>query len=80
MHAGLDGPEGNAESLGNLGQRKPEVVVEDQHGALFDGEPPEGAFELVAMFDGQVLVGPVHGLDGEEPDPSDQRRRRLASV
>ena len=80
MHAGLDRPDGNAESLGDLGQRKAEVVVEDQDGALLDGEPSEGALELVAVFDGQVLVGPVHGLDGQEPDLLRPARRRLASV
>ena len=43
--------------------------MEDQDGALLDGETPEGALELVAVVDGGVVVGPVHGLDGKKPDP-----------
>jgi len=43
-------------------------VVEDQDGALLDGEPTKGALELVSMLNVQVLVRPVHRLDGEEPD------------
>jgi len=68
MHAGLDGPEGDTKANRHLRQSKPEVVVEDQHGALLDGQPPEGAVELVPMLNVQVLVRPVHGLDGKEPE------------
>jgi hypothetical protein len=63
MHAGLDGPDGNAKANRHLGQAEPEVVVEDQDCALLDGEPPKGTLELVPMFNIQVLVRPVHGLD-----------------
>src|SRR4029079_1462431 len=42
--------------------------MEDQDGALFDGEPPECALEQVASFNGQVLVGSVLGLGGEKAD------------
>jgi hypothetical protein len=44
-------------------------VVEDEDGALLDCEPPKGVLELVAIIDVAVRVGPVHGLDREEPDP-----------
>ena len=64
MHSGLDRPERDAYANRHLGQGQPEVVVEDQDGALLDGEPPKGALELIPMFDIQVLVGPVHGLNG----------------
>jgi len=67
MHAGLHGPDGDAKSNRHIGQWKPEVVVEDQDGALLDGEPPESTLELVPMLNELVVVGPVHGLDGEEP-------------
>ena len=81
MHAGLDGPEGDADASRDLGQREPEVVVEDQDGALLDGEPSEGTLELVSVVDSRVLVGPVHGLDRRGAgSPSDQRVRRLASA
>ena len=41
--------------------------MEDQDGALFDGEPPEGPLEQVAIIHGQVVVGAVRALDGEDP-------------
>ena len=43
-------------------------VVEAQHRALLDREPLEGALELFAGFDCQVLVWPVLGLSREKPD------------
>ena len=54
--------------------------MEDEDGALLDGEPPEGPFEQVAVVHGQVLVGAVRGRDGEDRRPSDHRLRRLASA
>jgi hypothetical protein len=44
-----------------------EVVVEDQDGALSNGEPLEGAFEQIAIVHGQVVVGAVRALDGKDP-------------
>ena len=60
-------PTGMSGSVRHLGDRKPEVVVEDQDGALLDGEPPEGPFEQVAVVHGQVLVGAVRARDGKDP-------------
>jgi hypothetical protein len=68
VHSGLDGPDGNADSSRDLWQREAEVVVEDQDGPLLDGEPSKRALELVSVIDGLVLVGPVHGLDGDQLD------------
>ena len=56
VQAGLRGPDGKSGSFRHLGDRESEVVVEDQDGALFDGEPPEGPLEQVAVVHGQVLV------------------------
>ena len=67
VQAGLRSPDGNSGSCRHLGDRKPEVVVEDQDGALLDGEPPEGALEQVAVVHGQVVVGAVRALDGKDP-------------
>ena len=53
VEPGLRGPEWDAESIGHLGQRQPEVVMEDEDGALLEGQPPEGALELVAVVDGE---------------------------
>ena len=80
VHAGLHGPEGNSDANRHLGQRKAEVVVVDQDGALLDGEPPEGTLELVSIVDSRVLVRPVHGLDGEDPDTLRPSPVRLVSA
>jgi hypothetical protein len=42
-------------------------VVEDQDGALLDGEPPEGPLEQVAVVHGQVVVGAVRPRDRQDP-------------
>ena len=41
--------------------------MEDQDGALLDGEPPEGPLEQVAVVHGQVVVGAVRARDGKDP-------------
>ena len=57
VQSGLGRPERDAKAVGDLGQRQPEVVVEHEDGALLEGEPPEGAVELVAVVDGQEIAG-----------------------
>ena len=69
MHAGLDGPDGNADLNRDLRQWEAEVVVEDKDRALLDGEPSEGTLELISVVDCLVLVGPVRRLDRHESDP-----------
>ena len=51
MESGTDRPGGDAERLGDLVERHVEVVVQDHHRAMVDGEPPEAALELVAIDD-----------------------------
>ena len=68
VEPGLRGPDGDAEALGDLGSGQAEVVVEDEHGPLLEGESPEGSLELVAVVDGQDLSGVLSILDGQEPD------------
>ncbi len=63
VHAGLDRPDGNADSNRDLRQWEAEVVVEDEDRALLDGEPSEGTLELISVVDCLVLVGPVFRLD-----------------
>ena len=81
MEAGLRRPARDAEAIRHLGQRQPDVVVEDEHGPLLEGQPPEGSLELVAIVDGQDLarlrVGPS---TGRSRISADQRVRRLASA
>ena len=50
-------PEGDAEHLGDLVERLVQVVVEDHHGPVIEGQLPEGAFELVAIDDRADAVG-----------------------
>ena len=42
--------------------------MEDEHGALLERQPPEGALELVAVVDGQDLAGVGRALDGQDAD------------
>ena len=48
---------GDLEHLGDLHERQPEVVVQDEDGPLVDREPAEGPLELVAVGDGRVPSG-----------------------
>ncbi|MEA2676343.1 MAG: hypothetical protein QOJ81_484 [Chloroflexota bacterium] len=53
MKPGLDRTEGHADSIGDLQQGKPEIVVEDEHRPLFEGQAAERAFKLVPVVDRQ---------------------------
>ena len=68
MKAGLGGPDRDVEAIRYLGQRQIEVVVEDEHGPLLEGQPPEGSFELVPILDGERVVGAVGALDRQDSD------------
>ena len=54
MQPGLEGAEGDVEDDCRLGIRQPEVVVDDEHGALFGGQATEASLQLVP-HGGQVL-------------------------
>lgn len=49
MQSGLCSPEGDAEAVGHLRERQADVVMEHEHRPLFEGEPPEGSVDLVAV-------------------------------
>jgi hypothetical protein len=68
METGLGGPDRDTESFGHFGEWQPDVVVEDEHGALLEGEPPEGALEFVVVVDGHVLARLGRLLDGQDAD------------
>jgi hypothetical protein len=57
VEPGLGGPERDVEAVGHLGQGEPQVVVQDEDGALVGRKPPEAPLELVAIVDGQDVVG-----------------------
>ena len=42
--------------------------MEDQDGALLEGEPPEGSLELVAIVDRQEVVAAIRVLSRQDPD------------
>jgi hypothetical protein len=78
METGLHGPEGDPKAIGDLGHRQLQVVVEDEHGALLERQPPEGTLHLVAVGDRLEAVGA--GPGGVRTVMAvTQRRRRLAS-
>ena len=80
VQSGLRGPERDAETIRNLGQGQPEIVVEDEHGPLLERQPPEGSLELVAIVDGQDPGGLAGPSTGRSRMLADQRVRRLASA
>ena len=65
MKSRSDRPGRDAERLGDLVERHVEVVVQDHHRTVFDGEPPEAALELVAIDDRAQAIR-RHRLIGRE--------------
>jgi len=49
MEPGAHGPRRYAKDVRRLVEAEPEVVVHDQHGPLVHVQPPETAFDLVAI-------------------------------
>ena len=80
MKSGLRGPERDAESVRDLGQRQIEVVVEDEDRALLEGEPSKRPLELVTVVDRQGAAGVVRPIEGQDAGSVDQRLRRRASA
>lgn len=54
MEAGLEGADGDIEDDGRLGIRQPQIVVDDEHGALLWGQATKATLQLVA-HGGSVL-------------------------
>ena len=48
---------GDLQELGDLHERQPEVVVQDEDGTLVDRNPREGPLELVAVGDEPRVIG-----------------------
>jgi hypothetical protein len=79
VESGFRRSPGYAETIGDLGQRQIEVVVEDEHGPLLERQPPEGSLQLVAIVDQQDAASLGHST-GRSRMLADQRLRRLASA
>ena len=52
-----NGADGNAERLGDLDERKVEVVVQHDDGAVINRQPAECTLQLVAVSDGRDVIG-----------------------
>ena len=61
-------PDRDAEGLGDLGQRQPEVVVQDEDSPVLDRHAPEGAIERIALDDRDKAVGTDRPVDRQDPD------------
>ena len=57
----------DAERLGDLRRRVPEVVVQDEDRPLFGREPAEPTFEQVPVGDREQLVGSGRSVDRQDP-------------
>jgi hypothetical protein len=68
MESGLHGSERDANDLGDRGQRHPDVVMQDEDGALFGREPSEGALERIPVIDRDVGIRSRRPVDRQDPD------------
>ena len=66
--AGLGGPDRDPEGRGHVGQRHPEVVVQDDDRALLGSEPPERQVEQVAIGDERRHVGDRRSVERQQLD------------
>ena len=65
-------PRGDLQHLGDLHERQPEVVVQDEDRPLVDREPAERPLQFVAVGDGVASIRgrwPVDGQDADVGDP-----------
>jgi hypothetical protein len=60
-------PGQNAENLGDPIERQLEVVVQDHHRAMVDGQPAEAALELVAIDDRAQVAVRCRLVDRQQP-------------
>ena len=58
----------DAECLGDLGWGIAREVVQDEDGPLIRRQPPEAAFELIPIRDGQQVVGRGRSVDRQRPE------------
>ena len=75
MVAGLRRSDRDSEDVGDVGQWKIQVVVEDDHDPMVDRKPPEALLQLVAIDDHLDIVAGgqlgVADLDARlEPSPT----------
>ena len=68
VESGSGRPDRDPESLGDLGRGQAQVVREDEDRPLVGRQPPEAAFEPVAVVDRQRLVRAGRSVDRQDAD------------
>jgi hypothetical protein len=68
MKSGSNCPDRDVEGLGNLVERQVEVVVQDHHRSVIEGEASKSTVELIAVDDGAQLVRRHRLIGREETD------------
>ena len=69
----------DAEKLGDLHQRQPEIVVQDEDRALLDREPAEGPLQFVAVVDDAGAIRGGRPVGGTTRTLANQGRARRDS-
>ena len=68
MESRAGGTGGDAERLGNLHQRQPDVVVQNEDGPLIERDAAKRPFQLVAVRQGAARIRARRVSDVENPD------------
>lgn len=68
MQPRLHGTDGGTDDLGDLRERKPGVVVQDEDRAMLRRQPHEGAIECVTVVDRDRRIGSARSVDRQDPD------------
>ncbi len=68
VQSGSGRARGDLQHLGDLHERQPEVVVQDEDRPLIHRKAPEGALQFVAVGDGGRLVRCRRPVDGQDSD------------
>jgi hypothetical protein len=68
VQPGLHGADRRADDLGDLGQRMPGVMVQDEDRSMFRRQPSERAVQGVPVVDRDCRVGSARSVDRQDPD------------
>ena len=68
MQAGLHRADRDTDDVGDLGQWKSRMVVQDEDRAMLRRQPLEGAIEGVPVVDRDHRVGSARSVDRQDPD------------
>ena len=71
MESGLHGPDRHAEDVGDVGQGKPHVVVQDEDRPVLGRQPAERSIEAVAIVHRDGRIGTARSVDRQRRDVGD---------